>query len=184
MAKSKLMRFGLVTVVTLLGCAETDTIAPFEQEQRADYVHTSGSYQLVIGPDWSFMHISNSHVIGPEGGRLALGWHELIVPAGAVRRPTVFRMTSKIGLHVVLDLTAAERGSGAAVTTFNVPLELRLSYRFLPMAEAQRERLLVLWLKDESPSGELVPVPTTVNRQRRYISGSITHFSQYAMGMN
>jgi hypothetical protein len=185
MCKSKLTCFGLAMVVTLVGCAETDPTAPFEQHApRADYVDTYGSYQLVIGPSWTFMHISNSHVIGPQGGRLTLGWHELIVPPGAVQQPTVFRMTAKLGLHIVVDLTAADRVSGIPVTTFPLPLELKLSYRFFPMNAAQRDRLLVLWLKDDSPTGELVPVPTIVNAQRRYISGSITHFSQYAMGMN
>jgi hypothetical protein len=179
---SKVATFAVALV--LMGCDRVQPLAPVEPGTSRLSYNAQGGYELVIGPDLSSMHFSNTHVIGREGGRLALGLHELIVPPRAVRTPTVFRMSAMLGPHLVLDLTAKDRASGVAVTSFSRPLELRLSYRFMPMASIHRDRLVVLWLKDDTTMGELVPVPTVVSPQRRYVSGTITHFSQYAMGMN
>jgi len=177
-------KIGCVALALLLvGCDRAQTFAPIEPATPINFDSYS-NYELVIGPDWNAVHFSTTAVIGQDGGRLALGFHELIVPAQAVQRPTVFRMTAKPGLHVVLDLTATDRVSGEPVTKFPRPLELRMSYRFLPLARAQQDRLVVLWLKDDATTGELVPVPTVVSPLQNHISGTITHFSQYAMGMN
>lgn len=174
----------LALALVLLGCDGQDPTVPVDRAPAAANYSALGGYHLVVGADLNSLHISNTHVIGRKGGRITLGEHELIVPPRAVQRPTVFRMTAVLGPHVVFDLTAKDRATGAAVTSFPRPLELRLSYRFLPLAAQQRDRLVVLWLKDETTMGELVPVPTTVSSQHRYVSGTITHFSQYAMGMN
>jgi hypothetical protein len=174
----------LALAFVLLGCDGQDPTAPVDRNPAVVNHSALGGYQLVVGPDLNSLHISNTHVIGRKGGRITLGMHELIVPPRAVQRPTVFRMTAVLGPHVVFDLTAKDRATGEAVTSFPLPLELRLSYRFLPLASLQRDRLVVLWLKDETTMGELVPVPTTVSPQQQYVSGRITHFSQYAMGMN
>lgn len=174
----------LAAALVLCGCDRMEPTAPVDRNPvTANYGMLSG-YQLVIGPNWSSLHISNTHVIGRGGGRVTLGLHELIVPPHAVQRPTVFRMTAMLGPHIVLDLSARDQGTGTEVSTFPKPLELRLSYRFLPLVSTQRDRLVVVWLKDDTEFGELVPVPTVVSTQQQYISGTITHFSQYAMGMN
>jgi hypothetical protein len=181
---ARLASGSLIFALLLMGCDGQEPMAPVDHKPAAINHGLLGAYELVIGPDWNSVHFSNTHVIGREGGRITLGLHELIVPPRAVQKPTVFRMSAVLGPHIVLDLTAKDRATGEAVTAFPRPLELRLSYRFLPQAALQRDRLVVLWLKDETTMGELVPVPTTVSPRQRYVSGTITHFSQYAMGMN
>ena len=172
------------TMLMLAACDARETMAPSAPvgEPSHDYVYTYGTFQLVGSGTWNVVKLSNTHVIGREGGRLSLGLDELIVPAGAVSAPTVFKMTRQLGPHILVDLNAYDRQTGAVVDTFTQPLELRLSYLFARVP--QPERLVVLWLKDESSDGELVPMPTRVSTRTKQVIGSLMHFSQYAMGLN
>ena len=170
----------------VLACDAQDPLAPQAGGPRisADYVYTFGSYEVVRSSDLDFLKISNAHVIGTQGGRVALGMHELVVPPGAVSSATVFRITKTIGQQIVLDLHATDRATGAVVDSFARPVELRLSYRFAPIRPQDLNHLVVLWLKDNDVAGELVPVPTRIDRRTKHVVGSLTHFSQYAMGLN
>jgi hypothetical protein len=178
------LSFACVMMLMLAACDANETLAPTAPVAAPshDYVYTYGTFQLVGSDAWNIIKLSNTHVIGREGGRLSLGLDELIVPAGAVSAPTVFKMTRQLGPHILVDLKAYDRQTGAVVDTFARPLELRLSYLFARVP--QPERLVVLWLKDESSDGELVPMPTRVSTRTRQVIGSLTHFSQYAMGLN
>jgi hypothetical protein len=172
-------------LLLMLGaCVDRDAAAPVANVSHpsSDYVYTYGTYQLVGASDWNAIKISNSHLIGREGGRLTLGLDELVVPPGAVKQPTTFTMTREIGPHIMVELNAFDRKTGAVVDTFDKPVELKLSYRFARVSNP--ERLVVLWLKDARSDGELVPMPTTVLPKTKYIVGSLMHFSQFAMGLN
>jgi hypothetical protein len=171
-------------MLMLAACDGNEATAPADAVAAPshDYVYTYGTFQLVSAQTWNVVKISNTHVIGPEGGRLSLGLDELVVPAGAVQTQTVFKMTRQLGPHIMVDLNAYDRRTGAVIDTFAQPLELKLSYLFARVP--QPERLVVLWLKDESSDGELVPMPTRVSTRTRQVIGSLTHFSQYAMGMD
>jgi hypothetical protein len=186
MSLGRLALMSAVVCLAATSCDELEPTAPGEalQSPAYDVTYTYGSYQLVAGTDWTFVRISNARVVGAAGGRVTLGFHELIVPRGAVERPTVFRISKTLGPHVRVDLSATDQRSGEQVTSFPRPVELRLSYRFVPLRGVDPARLVVLWLKDDSATGELVPVPTRVLPESRYVIGSLTHFSQYAMGLN
>jgi hypothetical protein len=86
--------------------------------------------------------------------------------------------------NLIIDLHAVDKVTGAEVDLFRVPLRLELSYAGLQVTEGDLRDLMVVWLQDDSPDGRLVPVRTTVNRSTQYVTGWLTHFSQYAMGMN
>jgi hypothetical protein len=148
------------------------------------YDYVWGPYELVTGDHWSETEISHTRVIGANGGQLALGLHELVVPAGAVSNPTVFRMSKKPGPNVVVDLAAQDHKTGRVINTFAQPVELRLSYRFVPLNGRDLNRMVIFWLKDGTENGELVPVPTRIDHRNKQIVGALTHFSRYAMGMN
>ena len=103
--------------------------------------------------------------------------------------------TFKANLHLVertswadgnpiVDLHAVDKVTGEEVDTFRVPLRLELSYAGLQVSEEELRNLMVVWLQDDSADGRLVPVRTTVNRSTQYVTGWLTHFSAYAMGMN
>jgi hypothetical protein len=148
-----------------------------------DYTLNFGTYQLVQTSRTTF-ELSNSRIIGPAGGVLYLGLHQLVVPRGAVQGFTRFTMTSKFGNNVVVDLNAVDLASGAQVTQFPLPLQLKLSYLLLGVPRSQAHRLTIVWLKDNSPTGAVEPVKTTVQPYQYYAVGWVTHFSQFAMAMN
>lgn len=178
---------GCAMLLMMAACDGEEAMAPVTGQKAAyssDLVYTWGAYELVGSENWSTIKLSATHVIGPEGGRLVLGLDELVVPRGAVQRATVFEMTRQLGPHVLVDLNAHDRRTGAVVDTFQRPLELKLSYRFTRLSQADMNRLVVLWLKDDRSDGELVPMPTRVVTRTRQVVGTLTHFSQYAMGMN
>ena len=158
--------------------------SPAGTRNDPSYDYTAGQYQLVSGTNWSNIQINSSRVIGPAGGQLTLGLHELVIPEGAVSKPTVFRMSKQLGPHILVDLEAVDQKSGQELDSFDRPVELRLSYRFVPINGADLNRMVILWLKEGSTTGELVPVPTRLVRQTKHVVGSLTHFSRYAMGMN
>ena len=175
---------GFSALLALSACNSPDATSPVGTHNAPSYNHTDGSYQLVTGTHWDNMDISSSRVIGPNGGHLTLGLHELVIPEGAVSKPTVFRMSKTSGPHILVDLEAHEQRSGQEINTFAQPVELRLSYKFVPITGAELNRMAILWLKQGSETGELVPVPTHIDRKHKQLVGSLTHFSRYAMGMN
>jgi hypothetical protein len=178
---------GCALLLTMAACDGRETTAPDIEAHAApssDLVYTWGPYELVGSDDWASVKITTTHIIGREGGRIVLGLDELVIPRGAVERQTVFRMTRQLGPHILVDLKAHDRRTGAVVDTFQQPLELKLSYRFTRLSQADMNRLVVLWLKDDRSDGELIPMPTRVVTRTRQVVGTLTHFSQYAMGMN
>lgn len=174
----------ICALLALSACTMEDATSPVGTRNSPSYDFTAGQYQLVIGTNWSNLEISSSRVIGAGGGQLTLGLHELVIPEGAVSKATVFRMSKKYGPHILVDLEATDQQSGRAVADFARPVELRLSYRFVPINGADLNRMTILWLKQGSETGELVPVPTYIDRKHKQLVGSLTHFSRYAMGMN
>src|SRR5687767_9014518 len=187
---SKTIRSLLLCVpalVVLAGCdgspAEPTAAVPQVQPSN-DYTYTWGSLTLVTSAARTLLEISNYAVIGPDGGRLRLGFHELVVPAGAVANATRFSITAKYGASPTVDLKAVDLVTGASVTEFPVNLQLKLSYLLTLVRQDEVDRLVVVWLKDNSASGELVPVPTTHVPSGYYVIGWLTHFSQYSMAMD
>jgi hypothetical protein len=179
----------VVPLLVALGCDATDPTAPAVPPAAVtpNYDFTmpwarTGSVTLIKSPVWS-LEFTNSTVIGPNGGRVSLGFHELIVPKGAVTGPTKFTMTAKFGAFTIVDLTAVDQRTRQRVTQFPVELQLRMSYWLLPIPRNQLHRLVVVWLKDNSIGGELVPVRTTYRPGDYYVVGWLTHFSQFAMAM-
>lgn len=152
---------------------------------------TSGggaSYALLATP-------SDSAVasIGYWGGTLSLGGHTLTVPRGAVSDWTRFVMSDPDPLYIGVSLTATSCSNEACLTRgsqndvgaagFAKPLDLKLSYAkalFVPDANL----LVVVHVTGEYPRVVLDPQPTTIDQVSRTITGSVSHFSRYAIGSN
>lgn len=130
------------------------------------------------------LELSNWALIGPAGGRVQLALHELVVPPRVLANPTRFAFTMQYGPNLIIDLTAVDQVTGLPVTQFRNPLQLKLSYWMLPVPRGQVHRLILVWLKDDDVSGELVPVKTTTQPGSHYVVGWLTHFTKFAMGMN
>ena len=158
--------------------------APVAVAPNYDYKWGSTSVRLVESPDGPSLEISDSKVIGRQGGKLRLGLHELVVPRGAVDRPARFTFTMQYGRNIIIDLTAKDQATGEEVTQFSPSLQLKLSYWMLPVPRSQVNRLVVVWLKDGDVGGTLVPIKTTLQPGEHYIVAWLDHFSRFAMGMN
>jgi hypothetical protein len=181
MGRSLLMAAPMVALLTACGMDEAAGPEPVVAPS-SDYTLNIGTYQLVQTSNTTF-ELSNTRVIGPAGGVLYLGLHQLVVPRGAVSGLTRFTMTSKFGNNVIVDLSAVDM-AGNTVSQFPVALQLRLNYMLLGVRPGDAHRLQIVWLKDDSPTGAVEPVKTTVQPLMYYATGWVTHFSQFAMAMN
>lgn len=118
-------------------------------------------------------------VIDQNGGSLAIGKNVLTVPAGAVDGPTTFTMTKLVN-EIEVGLTATRLlPNDVGSRGFNVPLKLSLSYAGATEVPANAAELKVLWVKAD---GSIEAQPTAVNTSGKFAVGSLTHFSQYALG--
>ncbi|HEX6558045.1 MAG TPA: hypothetical protein VF021_01240 [Longimicrobiales bacterium] len=103
-------------------------------------------------------------MIGPEGGSLRVADFEIVVPAGAVARPTLFR------IRVPVDPRAAQHAYAEFLphARFNLPVTIRL-----PRATTDAPQLSpVLWWNGD----EWVALPTTQTLDGR-IEAQTSHFS-------
>ena len=171
-------------LVVLAACEAAAPTAPVDVSQSVAYSQMfKSNLHLVERTSWAD-GASVSAVITPSGGAVQVEQHQLVVPKFAVPHPTVFTMTLLYGRNLIVDLHAFDKTTGQEVDTFLVPLQLELSYAGLPIAREDLHDLTVVWLQDDSPDGQLVPVKTTINPSTQYLTGWLTHFSAYAMGMN
>lgn len=120
-------------------------------------------------------------VIGVKGGRIENGLHSLTVPSRAVLTDTEFTFTVPSGEFIQADLTAKRVVDGAPVTTFLNPLTLRMSYAGASVADPSK--LVVAWLVDNTPHGRKEKQPGGVNTGSMTVTGYLTHFSWYAVGL-
>ena len=170
-------------LIALAAC-EAAPMAPVDVSQSVGYSQTlKTNLHLVERTSWAD-GAAVSVVVTPSGGVVQVEQHQLVVPKSAVVHPTVFTMSLQYGKNLIVDLHAVDKTTGEEVDTFRVPLRLELSYAGLQVSEDELRDLTVVWLQDDSADGALVPVRTTVNRNTQYVTGWLTHFSAYAMGMN
>ena len=170
-------------LIVLAACEAAPT-APVDVSQSLGYSHTfKSNLHLVERTSWT-EGASVAAVITPSGGVVQVEQQQLVVPKSAVAHPTVFTMTLLYGTNLIVELQAVDKTTGEEIDTFPVPLQLKLSYAGLPVAPDDLHDLTVVWLQDDSADGRLVPVKTTINPNTQYLTGWLTHFSAYAMGMN
>jgi len=111
----------------------------------------------------------NTATIGPSGGRLNVGPHSLVIPAGALSKQT------QISAHAV-------RGNNVLVQfypsglQFAAPTTLTLNYG---ACSPSNQALKVVYLKDDVNITEAEP--STDNRLNKYVTATIKHFSSYAV---
>jgi hypothetical protein len=180
MRSHKRSAFMALPMLALMTACTMDTTTPEPVVAPShDYTLNLGTYQLVRTSRTTF-EVSNTNIIGPAGGVLDLGLHQLVVPRGAVTGLTRFKMATKFGNNVIVDLTATDLATGRPVTQFPVELQLKLSYLLLGVSRSEAQRLTIVWLHD----GSVEPVKTTLQPMQYYAVGWIDHFSRFAMAMN
>lgn len=119
-----------------------------------------------------------SAVIDQNGGKLILGKHYLLVPAGAVSGPTTFTMT-KPSDALKVELTATRLlGNDVGSAGFAVPVKLGMSYH--DASDIPDPTLLkVRWAKLD---GTFEIQPSVVDVHGKTVVGTLSHFSAYDIG--
>lgn len=161
--------------------ADTPTGALAGPASGPAFSTTSSSFYVVKGHDGDTG--LTAAVIGPDGGVLKIGEHELSVPADAVSEPTVFSMSLADSEHIRVNLIATRISADGQIVNvgtagFLKPVQLTLSYS--TAAEPVKEgELLVLWVRGD---GTLEAQPTTVEPATKRVKADLGHFSGYLIG--
>ena len=121
-------------------------------------------------------------VIGTQGGKIQNGDHVLTVPRRAVASDTEFTFTVVGGDYIRVALTAQTVVGGVTVSQFPQKLTLKLSYRNGIVTDPSR--LVVAWLIDGTIEGAKQAMPSSVDTNGQFVTGVLTHFSEYGIGAN
>ena len=114
--------------------------------------------------------LTTSKIIGPLGGRIVIGDHELVVPAGALSEYVKISATRKSG-------TLAEVDFQPHGLQFDKPAALRMSYdRCSTPAKSVQS---IVYVNDEH---EIIEMPRSADDQRvDEVTAWINHFSGYVI---
>ena len=111
--------------------------------------------------------------IGPDGGRLEVAGHALIVPAGAVKKPTRFLLTVPASPILEIDVSA----DGKRNYRFKTAVQLRLSY--VRCADASTADLVGAWI--DAGAGGHREMPSVHDREANAVTITTDHLSGYAI---
>ena len=111
----------------------------------------------------------NTANIGPNGGRLNVGPHSLVIPRGALTRQTQISAHAVRGNHVRVEFSP----SGLQ---FSTPATLTLSYG---VCAPKNKPVQVVYLKDDQHVSETEP--SKDSRLTKSVAATIKHFSSYAV---
>jgi hypothetical protein len=183
--KRKWMRLSglsaLALMLTVWGCdnlSDSGSRLTGPSEQSDALIKTTGSGGSVIARETDATVGTVAAVIGKRGGVISIGEHMLIVPAGAVDRPTTFQMT-KVPGKIEMGLTATQvTPNDVGHAGFNVPVTLVLSYANIEKIQPVR-KLKVMWVKAD---GSTEVMPSQVYTSQKVVYGSLGHFSDYGVG--
>ncbi|HSL70821.1 MAG TPA: hypothetical protein VK864_11310 [Longimicrobiales bacterium] len=174
----KLMTFALVLAGGLSAC--DSATAPEQPVADRAMSYSWGSTPATTNSPSETASVTA--VVGPAGGIVRNGDHQLWVPALAVAEPTAITFTMVGGNNVHADLSAVRVSDGAAVSNFPRALTLRLSYRNVTVSNPYR--LSVAYLVDGTVDGELEKQASVVSIASQTVSAAVTHFSQYVMAID
>lgn len=166
--------------VTWLSACDSSPMAP-EFQRQDDIVIGTGTKTFTIptigshGADMALQYIT------PQGGKVAVGGHEMIVPAGAVPSPTWFLMSvvASDRIHVKLKAWRASDLSRVSQFPVNTPIELKLNVS--KVTGIDLSTLVVVYLADETYDGIKEAVRSSINLETKVLTGYLTHFSSYAV---
>lgn len=120
--------------------------------------------------------ISGEAVIGREGGSLVVGGHALVVPAGAVPKPTTFVLSVPASPVLEIDIS----GDGRPHYQFMSPVAVRVDYSRCA-DDVLPETPLVAWWIDGPGRSKQGEMPSTDDRAARTLTFTTDHLSGYAI---
>lgn len=169
--------YGMLALFSMMlsACERVDDINSFAQPPRYGL---QGDYRLLdpnTNPDSSVT--SAVEIKSGEAGTLTIGDHSLFIPAGSVKKPTVFRMTVT---GSVVNLSAVEN-NGRPVTQFPNGLQLTLPYAQFDNVDPA-DLVVAYVVPTANGAFQFVEAYTaTANAGSQTITGTIYHFSYYTL---
>jgi hypothetical protein len=167
-----LLRLGALSL--LLSSASCGTDAPVDPSAAAQFNFSSSKLEQLARYEAGSPQITTGvvvKVIGPEGGSLAVGGFEIIVPPGAVESATPF----SIRLPVEPQSPEFVRAHFGPNRDFLVPVTIRLPMQGTT-AESDSTARILWWNVTE-----WVPFETTLTGDGR-VETQTSHFSEYGLG--
>jgi hypothetical protein len=112
-------------------------------------------------------------IIGPDGGNLSVGPHQLVIPKGALKSYQVITGEVAVSFNVAVKLSP----SGLQ---FGKPATLRMRYQHCLIPEGYAHRMVYI-----NDLGEILEWPTSHEDSKLDdVYGTIRHFSKYALVQN
>jgi hypothetical protein len=144
-------------------------------------------YTLVKAPLIPTGDLSLSNLIGIEGGEISLLGHTLVIPVGAVTKPTLFLMTVLPTGYIEVDLTASVTGLLGSLLDvgsrgFLKPVPVTLSYASGTNV-SDPSRLTILRVSGLLGYRRYEVIPTVLNREEKTVTAELDHFSRYVIAM-
>ena len=130
--------------------------------------------------------LSKGSLIGFSGGQVELLGHTLIVPLGAVTKPTLFTLTVLPTGYVEVELLATTTSLLGVVVDvgsngFLKPVPVKLTYSRATNV-SDPTKLRILRIKSLLGYGKYEVLPSRVDQASRTVTADLDHFSRYTMG--
>jgi hypothetical protein len=137
---------------------------------------------VLKGPDANGESVSAW--IGPQGGTIKTAAYTLTIPANAVSKSTRFDLAPVNDGTYTVDLRAYQQGLLGLIDVggkgFQKPVLLTFSYKNALGVE-NPSKLVILWVR---PDGKIEVQNCDVDKASEKITGSLDHFSKYALAQN
>jgi hypothetical protein len=122
--------------------------------------------------------------IGSDGGTIKTAAYTVVVPRGAVSKSTKFSLTpTNTGMYVT-DLKAEQQGLLGLVSVgekgFAKPIQYTVSYA-KATGSFDPKKLVIVYLRSD---GKAEITATTIDTKTKTVTGSLQHFSKYALVEN
>ena len=179
------MAMAVVVAASLAGCSAAPT-SPDSQHgpvgmrlpARPHHPEINRTPAHLVACSWS-ASATAAATIDEEGGSIHLAGHEIVIPAGAVRTPTVFVATAPEGSRLALRLSAAEGASLA------IPARATISYARCGRQDLAHRPMRVVNLPEgrsvPAVTEELPEVPSTNDRFAGVLEFVIAQMGTYAV---
>jgi hypothetical protein len=170
--KASALLLGLVVIAAGVSCTSEESLGP-------STVQPSESLTSTLASTLSNLHLLScstqayavtTKVIGAQGGIIEVGTHRLIIPAGALDRPVTIKAEQVPGN--VNSVRFSPEG-----LQFSRPAAVELSYRNCSLLLGVLKR--VAYTDEKLRILELIPSLDLSNL--RTVTGSVRHFSRYAV---
>ncbi|HEX2206894.1 MAG TPA: hypothetical protein VHG93_04375 [Longimicrobium sp.] len=162
-----------LSVLAAASCTDAPAAGGITAPEGALASNSSGPTPLECPVDST---VSASGLVGPLGGVVGVGGHQLVIPPLAVLLPTQFTVTVPASQYVRVDVTA---GNGQHFQ-FRKPVTLTLSYARCTRSDIDKENLRIYYVDDNNAI--LEDLGGTDDKNARTVTTGTDHLSGYLIG--